>query len=510
MRRFTLSLALLCTVVLSVQLAAADVPYTLSLKPIEIAGLPGLHSYALASYGGKVVVVGGRTNGLHNFPSSAKEEPAFPTKQANDVIYVVDLAGGKLTGQKTTRNLPDALAKHLRATNAQYAQEGDWLYIVGGYGESSEDPTLVTLPYVTALYLPQLIKTVEDPQGNLDAAYAQAYIGFNSQFAPARVTGGGVEPIFDRKTHQRLQGYYLMVFGQTFDGAYTGNGQGFTQVYKNQVRTFQMSAALGAAGQPVQLTLVDGQQNPPETSAALLPPDNPYHRRDLTIAPAIRPNGDWTVAAYGGVFKNDLDGFLTPIYVEVGGHSAIMDEDKNAFQLLSQYKCAVIQAYDSTAHTMYSTFYGGISAYYWNGAALVHDPVQLPQNKDGLPFINSISTLKVAPCQALTTMTNQYLHVGDSFPPANNLGSCGTTAAAYGGAETHFVTAAGVPTHENGVLKLEALTAKQTIGYLFAGMLSTAPYSPNHQTCASNQVFEVVLDPTTPTNTIRLEKPADP
>jgi hypothetical protein len=48
--------------------AAANVPYQLSLQAFEIPGLPGLHSVVKAIYQNKLVILTGRTNGMHEFP----------------------------------------------------------------------------------------------------------------------------------------------------------------------------------------------------------------------------------------------------------------------------------------------------------------------------------------------------------------------------------------------------------------------------------------------------------
>src|SRR5687768_13082344 len=66
--------------------AAAPVPYSLTLSGFTIAGFPGIHSAVLAGSPEKLLVFGGRRNGLHGFPGGheAAKGPAFPKTEAND------------------------------------------------------------------------------------------------------------------------------------------------------------------------------------------------------------------------------------------------------------------------------------------------------------------------------------------------------------------------------------------------------------------------------------------
>ncbi|MDJ0840815.1 MAG: hypothetical protein QNK37_30165 [Acidobacteriota bacterium] len=479
--------------------ASGDIPFTLSLDKIEIPvkEWPGVHSFSAAEFEGKFIVVGGRTNGLHGFPADLKEPDAFPKSEANRTIYILDLPAGTVLGSQTTDALPKRIAQHLRATNPQYYADGNWLYIVGGYGESFEDPTLVTLPYITVLDLAALTNTILNG-GPLDATFAAQHIGFNANFAPAMVTGGELQPVFD-KAGRRQDNLYMLVFGQEFQGKYTRSGAGFTQEYLNRVHLIEMQAQRRILS--VDLTVKDHCVYPDIQTASNLPPDNPYHRRDLTVAPSRRPDGTYAVTAYGGVFKNDVEGYLEPIYVQTDTTCVSLDEDTSAKQLMSQYNCAVIQMFDDAGKTMYSTFMAGISYYYWNGTGLVHDTVDLSKGIDGLPFIDSITTLKVNQAG-----TNQYLHVGTTFPPTP-VTPCGAKTIRLGGAETHFVPSHDVPVFANGVINLNAITTTRVLGYLIGGIGATEPYSINGPTCSSPEVYRVVIQPSTPQNTVLLQAP---
>jgi hypothetical protein len=179
-------------------------------------------------------------------------------------------------------------------------------------------------------------------------------------------------------------------------------------------------------------------------------------------------------------------------------------------QLMSQYDSAAIQLYDSTGKIIYTTFMGGISQYYWDAAtnSLKRDAPDISKGIDGLPFINSISTLKMPTSNDTGT---QYLHVGETFAPSSSIPQCSngtsTVSAPLGGAETKFVIASGVQQVTPGVVTLNSITSTSVVGYLVGGIAATVPYSANGPTCASNMFYTVTLNPTQPTNTIKLQAP---
>lgn len=45
--------------------AQSSFPFDVVLTPINVTGLPGLHSYAFAQHNGKWLIIGGRKDGIH-------------------------------------------------------------------------------------------------------------------------------------------------------------------------------------------------------------------------------------------------------------------------------------------------------------------------------------------------------------------------------------------------------------------------------------------------------------
>ena len=69
-----------------------DVPFRLRIEQVRWDGdpLPAIHSAAHAMAGDRLLFVGGKTSGLHNFECDPDEN--FPAKTFNRELIVVDLA----------------------------------------------------------------------------------------------------------------------------------------------------------------------------------------------------------------------------------------------------------------------------------------------------------------------------------------------------------------------------------------------------------------------------------
>jgi hypothetical protein len=496
--------------------AAADVPYRLTLRPFQVAGLPGLHSVAHAVLGNKLVIVSGRTNGMHDFLPQRQAGLiwSFPPEKANDRVYVVDLTTRKLAGSASVDTLPAWIARQLRATNTQSFTKDGWFYIVGGYGVTADGKSMRTFDQVLAIDLEALIRTVGSG-GKLDAQFAQQHMHAGDHPA-LQVSGGAIEQFGDQ---------VLLVFGQLFNGLYTTDGSVAQQEYSQAVRvlTFSLSSKPGQDQVPgIDVVYVGKCPNPPATTPQPTP-DGPYHRRDFSLTMVLDPNSEPVtsrIAAFGGVFKGGrMEGYLHPVYITgksdfncVTGGSIpgfTLDEDTCSSQWLGQYEAPIIPIYDERQRAMYTTSFGGISQFYWDtkSRTLKHDTIDFTKNPpvDGLPFINSISTLRVG-----DPGNGDFFHIEEQFPPRGSEPSCLDSSsrpvkAPYLGTDSWFVMANGLPVKDE-VLLLARIKSPVVVGYIFGGIASTLPY-PGKATCASDMVYAVTLDPTKPTTTVRLKPP---
>lgn len=432
-------LALFCTAPAGTARAQAAPPYTVELVETTFVGAPGLHSFALGRHGGRWLLVGGRTNGLHGFVYNP-----FPPAFANGALVVLDPEARRAWAASLDA-LPDAVRDPLRATNAQYVQEGGTLYVVGGYGDETPTGVFRTFPTLTAL----------DVRGVIEAVVAGRDVApFIRQIEDERlaVTGGDLERVGDR---------YHLVFGHRFDGYYRRGGEGttFTQAYTDAIRSFRIDDDGAALRVSDFATVADTAH---------------FHRRDLTVAPVVAPDGTPGYAAYGGVFRRDADlPFLRPVYV-TGDDYAVDGYE----QQMSHYTCPALPFFDAATGTMYTTFFGGIGLYYQDDAtgALVRD--------DEMPFIDEITTLT----RHADGSAHETIH-GVRMP-----GLLGSNAV--------FVPAEDVAAYPNGVLRLDALSGRTRVGHLYGGIEAARP-NRGH-TVASRRLFEVYVTPSpTPTTSER-------
>jgi hypothetical protein len=484
--------------------ATSAIPYSVTLDGFSIAGFPGIHSAVVAGTPEKLILLGGRRNGMHGFPPNreAAKGPAFPKTEANDTIYVLDLKNRKLLGAAQVGSLPAKVANQFRANNLQSQLVNGWLYIMGGYGPDLKKGTLSTLSYVTVVNFDALADAVINKKP-LDAAFASANIVQFDHPALA-ITGGDLELLPDAAGGTD----FVLAFGHQYDGEYTPGGGLVNQTYNDGVRVFQFEYPANST-KPSKLNFLTAVPNP---TGGQMDPENPYHRRDLTLKPSLDSSGKRRLAAYGGVFKGGrMEGFLNPVFVGSGAKTVTLTPNTTTFQYLSQYNTAAIQLFDNRggSGTVYTTFFGGISQYYWDEAtkSLKHDALNLAQGIDGLPFINSVSTLKVP---TSNDTGSQFLHVGQTMPPSSAVPQCsataGSVAAPYGGSESKFVIASGMPLATPGVLQLSAITSTSVVGYFVGGIASTAPY-PNGATCASSIFYQVTINPSQASNTVQLQTP---
>jgi hypothetical protein len=471
------------------------IPYSITLKGFSIAGFPGVHSAVVAGTPSQLVVLAGRRNGMHGFPSgkTAQAGPSFPKTEANTTVFVLDLVHQKLLGSATVTSLPAPIASQLQATKAQYQMLNGWLYIFGGYGPDPKRGTLTTLGTATAINFNALVSAVTSKKP-LDANFAAANIAQFSHPALA-LTGGELALLPDASGATD----FVLVFGQQYAGEYTAGGGLVQQTYANGVRVFQFT--FGAGNKPTAIKFVAAVPDPTKVQQD---PEGPFHRRDYVLKASIDKNGNRRLAAYGGVFKGGrMEGYLNPVFVLPGNNTVTLTVN-NTVQSMSQYGTASIQLFDKKNALMYTTLFGGISQYYWNAAtkSLKRDAVDIAKGIDGLPFINSVSTLKMS---TATDSGTQFLHVGETFAPASMAPACSGKAAPYDGTDAAFVMGS-VPLATEGVIALNGITTASTIGYIVGGIASTAPY-PGPASCASATIYQVTLNPTKPTATVQLVLP---
>ncbi|MBK9731944.1 MAG: T9SS type A sorting domain-containing protein [Chitinophagaceae bacterium] len=413
-------------------------PFTIELEQVDAPQLPGIHSYVKAVSDDKWLIVTGRIDGLHSFfPNSA-----FAPAEANQSIIVIDTDDWQVWSASVTL-LPYSIRTSLSVSNAEFIQQGNQLYIVGGYGFDSLTNSKITFPTLTAINVDAVINEVVSGNNNLSPYIRQISDTVLS------VTGGAL---------QKIGATFFLVAGHNFTGLYTKlPTNSFLQKYTNSISSFQLE---------------DDGTNISITNFSKHTDTINFHRRDFNAIPLINGDGSESIGLYGGVFQYDKNlPYLNPVYIN---ETAVIT-DTFFEQKMSQYTCPVIPCFDSVTHTMYTTFFGGISLYDCNDTSNIQEEDTL------VPFINDITTV-IRFENDSTTETVLPVKLSGLY-----------------GANADFFPVTNIPKYENGVLKLSALNGKQLIGYLYGG-INTNKANEGYS-YASNLVFRVYLTPDFATST---------
>lgn len=423
----------------TVSLSAQTPPFGISIAPMNIPELGGLQAYAFGQHDNKWLVVGGRLDGLHRRQPFA----AFSVEGNNNQLIVVDPVNLQKWSAPLT-SLSVGLQEQLSSTNMEFHQEGNYLYLIGGYGYNNATSTRKTFENLTAIDVPAVIDALiaGDP---FESFFRQIA---DDQFA---VTGGHLKKINDT---------YYLVGGNRFDGNYNPMGNPtYTQVYTNAIRKFN---------------LVDDGTTLTITHLPTITDTDNLHRRDYNAVPQILPNGAQGITAFSGVFQPTVDlPYLNCVNIDSVGYSV-----NNSFQqYYNHYHCAVLPLYSAVNNEMHNVFFGGIAQYYDSAGTLVQD--------NNVPFVKTIARVTR---DYAGTMAEYKLPV--EMPELL-------------GAGAEFIPVTSIQKYDNDVIKLDHLTADSTlVGYIYGGISSTAPNvfftNTGTQSSASSQVFKVYVIRNTP------------
>ncbi|MBL0136268.1 MAG: T9SS type A sorting domain-containing protein [Chitinophagaceae bacterium] len=419
---------------LSLSVFSQTTPFNIYIEPMNISGLGGLQAYAFGQHNGKWLVLGGRLDGLHRRQPFA----AFDIAGNNNQIIVIDpVSQQKWTAPLTSLSV--ALQEQLSSTNMEFHQEGNYLYIIGGYGYNTASAARKTFDNLTAIDVPSVINAVIGGTA-ITSCFRQIS---DAQFA---VTGGHLK---------KINNTFYLIGGNKFDGNYNPMGNPtYTQVYTDAIRKFDITDN----GSTITINHL-----PTITDATNL------HRRDYNAVPQILPTGEEGITAFSGVFQLTVDlPFLNCVNIDSTSYVV-----NNSFQqYYNHYHCAVLPLYSTINNEMHNVFFGGIAQYYDSLGILVQD--------NNVPFVKTIARVTR---NSAGTMAEYKL-------PVEMPGLLGA------GAE--FIPIKTVPQFNNEVFKLDDFTLDSTlVGYIYGGISSTAANifftNTGTQSSASSQIFKVYV-----------------
>lgn len=414
-------------------------PFTVQIEPVLGTAIPGIHSFAFAQSGDKWLFIGGRTNGLHGVNSSS----SFPAEYKNDAVIVVDTTTWTYYSADLNQ-LPKVIADPMRSTNMQYIQNGDHLYMIGGYGYDSVATMFVSFPKLTAVHVDNMINAVINAQPIAPTIRQVTDTNFS-------ICGGDLG---------KIGSDFYLIFGHNFGGRYTDPPTPlFTQTYSDRIKKFNLSDD----GTTIILSGFTYQVD-----------TNNFHRRDLNTGPIIKPDGSMAIGAYGGVFRKDsLLPFREPVIINAG--STVVTGYQ---QRMSCYTSALMPVYDSLTQIMYTTFFGGISLYDFN------DTTGIIKRDSLVPFINDITTLTSHPSGMME----------ETILPVKFSGLLGSNAK--------FIPTKHVSSYVNEVIRLRDLpNTKILAGYMFGGI--RAQQGNFGSSSANDTIYRIFI---TPNNIVGLEE----
>jgi len=416
---------------------AQNAPFQIALEPMNISGLGGLHSFAWGQNDGKWLIIGGRLDGLHRRQPFA----SFDAAGNNTQIIVVDPVAKKKWSSSLS-SLSTAMQEQLSSTNMEFYQQGDYLYLAGGYGYSATSADHITFPNLSAVKVPEVIDAIVN--GTSVSSYFRQIN--DTMFA---ITGGYINKIYNT--------FYLSG-GQRFIGRYNpmgpNQGPGFIQTYSNSSRKFTIQDD-GVTLKVTHLTAIIDAAN--------------LHRRDYNVANQILPNGEQGITAFSGVFQVSLDlPYLNSVNIDSNG----LTVNAGFSQYYNHYHCAHLPVYSSSKNEMHTVFFGGIAQFYDSMGIMV-------QNND-VPFVKTIARVTR---DGKGSMSEYKLPI--EMP-------------ALLGAGSEFIPIQSNPQYPNEVLKLDDFSKDTTqVGYIFGGIASTAKniffINTGTQSTASSTIFKVYL-----------------
>jgi len=421
-------------ILFTISVFAQTAPFNIYIEPMNITGLGGLQAYAFGLHNGKWLIVGGRLDGLHRRQPFA----SFDLAGNNNQLIVIDPAlQQKWTAPITTLSV--ALQEQLSSTNLEFHQEGNYLYIIGGYGYNTATASRKTFDNLTAIDVPAVINAV---------ITGTSFTNYFRQISDAKfaVTGGHLK---------KINNSFYLIGGNKFDGNYNPMGNPtYTQVYTDAIRKFNLTD---------DGTTITISHLPTITDSINL------HRRDYNAVPQILPNGAEGITAFSGVFQPTADlPFLNCVNIDSTTYAV-----NNSFQqYYNHYHCAVLPIYSASNNEMHNVFFGGIAQYYDSSGVLVQD--------NNVPFVKTIARVT----------RNHGGTMAEYKLPVEMPGLLGA------GAE--FIPIKSVSHYNNEVFKLDDFTSDSTlVGYIYGGISSTAANifftNTGTQSSASSQIFKVYV-----------------
>ncbi|TAH20245.1 MAG: hypothetical protein EAZ08_06345 [Cytophagales bacterium] len=397
-----------------------------------------LQSSAFASSKNQWLLIGGRTEGFHGLTSPST---VFSTDNANQFLWVLDSKTQQTWKLPIDKKLP--YAAQLSASSSEYFQEGDILYIVGGYGGFTQESKQAnyTFPQMLVFRVSALIEAIKQG-GNINNALLYS---IESPFL--QVSGGELT---------KIQDSFYLVFGHNYTSTYEAGRNG---IYTEAIRKFSIK------DNKLADTLSYTDNAAPSR----------YHRRDFTLAPIMADN-TIGLCVLGGVFTNTDDGWTHPVYLTAKKNEEKVWLDAKFSQTTNQYTCASFTIYDKKNKENCMVLMGGIGQNQYNAQT------KKWENGDKgakLPFVKSISQIYFAKgnTSEFVQIPNEYAEMPDFL-----------------GANALFIPDEKMLYNQKFIDAGKLKQQDTFVGYLYGGIKATAATSSTFSpTMVNNKLYEVFV-----------------
>lgn len=409
----------------------------ISLVPLKGTALPGLNHANIAYYNGYWLILGGQTAGFH----------AFNYSTANQNIYVYNPSTNQMYFESIgNTDLPESVQQQLTSLAQIRNQDGDTIYLVGGYYNSPGTKNYTTLQIISSFNIPGIINAVINHSESLNQ-----YVNYSTDNPIFKLTGGGMS---------RINNDFYLAFGQDCEGYYCNTAQ----LYSNSIYQLRFTPDLES------ITLINYLYSQESSNSG-------FRRRDYSIAPIVLGNVD-SILALGGPFTSGTPYPWTNVIA--------FDKDlnyTNSFlnQQANQYDDAILSIHSSSNNTSYVATFGGLSSLYWSKDwKLTYD--------NTWPYGNVLELIRY---DGNSKTVNDFANTKplcSGYP----LESC-----QYNGADAQFIRSNDTFYDYRDVLDIDRLSGPTLVGYVYGGIVSdqqdifvTPPVST-----ASSQIFAVYVTP---------------
>lgn len=445
--------------------------FTVDSTPV-FNNLPELQSFAFGTdSAGNWILLGGRTNGLHNFST-----PAFPINRANAIMYRVNPTTGAVDSfglsnlfLASVGNVHvSRIIQQFISNNVQHTQIGKYLYMCGGYGPVLNGLTVdfVTNNIMSKVDLNMLSQGIATRNVNTVIAAVA-----NDTCSKLSVTGGELFKLADGR-------FYLAV-GHQFNGEYGNAGVAGkpqpTQVYSKCVWSFTVNDNGNFAVNQNSFSAIPSTPQYDSTSI--------FRRRDLVVVPSVMDaSGTVGLSIYGGVFTYTGsiavagNPFHYPIYINGVNKPHPYIADSSFYQRSNLYSAANLLMYSNTTKTMYTTIFGGLV-----------DTTDFDTAQGGNPasWTKQILTIGRTAANAGYTTATKY----NPTPLFNYIGAEGLFIPAPSSNNWFYNSAYNIVNYDN------LPSGKTLVGYIYGGIVSNAPQSGgSNPTNASGGLYKVYIN----------------